>query len=180
MKFGAAGTFTFVLSGCDVSMTPKDAKTHGADFTVLSAQSANALEQLGEALVPGAAEAGIAYYIDAQLRHSAENCLSFLRYMDWPGAYADFYDSAIKAFGHAAQTAYGASVSALTVDQKTSLIQHMLKGDIDWLDTAPPPFLFYFVLRSDAVDVVYGTMAGFEALDVPYFAHIEPPSAWGA
>ena len=40
------------------------------------------------------------------------------------------------------------------------------------------PF-FYFVLRNDAVDVVYGTKAGVESLDIPYMAHVEPPSRWG-
>ena len=37
----------------------------------------------------------------------------------------------------------------------------------------------YFVLRNDAVDVFYGTQDGFEALGIPYMAHIEPPSRWG-
>jgi hypothetical protein len=32
----------------------------------------------------------------------------------------------------------------------------------------------YFVLRSDAVDVVYGTMEGYESLGVPYMPHIVP------
>ena len=40
------------------------------------------------------------------------------------------------------------------------------------------PF-FYFVLRNDAVDVVYGTKDGIESLGIPYMAHIEPPSRWG-
>jgi hypothetical protein len=39
--------------------------------------------------------------------------------------------------------------------------------------------LFWFVLRSDAVDVVYGTKEGVERLGLPYMAHIEPPSRWG-
>ena len=37
----------------------------------------------------------------------------------------------------------------------------------------PGPFV-YAVLRSDAVDVVYSTMEGYEALGVPYMAHIAP------
>lgn len=32
----------------------------------------------------------------------------------------------------------------------------------------------YLVLRSDAVDVVYGTMDGYEALGIPYMPHIAP------
>ena len=45
--------------------------------------------------------------------------------------------------------------------------------------TGPPAGLFYFTLRSDAIDVVYGTQRGFENLGVPYMAHIAPPSRWG-
>ena len=41
-----------------------------------------------------------------------------------------------------------------------------------------PIFLFYMCLRSDAVDVVYGTPEGFEKLNVPYTQHILPPEGW--
>ena len=39
------------------------------------------------------------------------------------------------------------------------------------------PFV-YGMLRSDAVDVVYGTEEGYEALGVPYMAHIAPERRW--
>ena len=52
-------------------------------------------------------------------------------------------------------------------------------GEIEGWE-GPPAGFFYFVLRSDAVDVVYGTKTGFEVLGVPYMAHIEPTSDWGA
>jgi len=42
----------------------------------------------------------------------------------------------------------------------------------------PPAALFYFVLRNDALDVVYGTEAGFAKLGIPYMAHIAPPTRW--
>jgi hypothetical protein len=42
----------------------------------------------------------------------------------------------------------------------------------------PPPGFVYFVLRSDAVDVVYGTMDGYESLGVPYMPHIAPDKRW--
>jgi len=44
----------------------------------------------------------------------------------------------------------------------------------------PPAGFIYFVLRSDAIDVLYGTPEGFERLGVPYMAHIQPPAGWGA
>src|SRR6266404_9107997 len=36
----------------------------------------------------------------------------------------------------------------------------------------------YLVLRSDAVDVVYGTVEGYEALGIPYMPHIAPDKRW--
>ena len=36
----------------------------------------------------------------------------------------------------------------------------------------------YLVLRSDALDVVYGTMDGYESLGVPYMPHIAPVERW--
>jgi len=42
----------------------------------------------------------------------------------------------------------------------------------------PPAGQVYFVLRSDAVDVVYGTMEGYESLGVPYLPHIAPDRRW--
>ena len=38
--------------------------------------------------------------------------------------------------------------------------------------------LFYVCLRSDAVDVVYGTPEGFRKLNIPYMEHILPPEGW--
>ena len=38
----------------------------------------------------------------------------------------------------------------------------------------------YLVLRSDAVDVVYGTVEGYEALGIPYMPHIAPDKRWQA
>jgi hypothetical protein len=34
------------------------------------------------------------------------------------------------------------------------------------------------ILRSDAVDVVYGTMDGYAALGIPYMPHIAPTKRW--
>jgi len=41
-----------------------------------------------------------------------------------------------------------------------------------------PASFFFFVLRSDAADLVYGTEEGFAKIGVPYAAHIAPKSSW--
>ena len=58
-----------------------------------------------------------------------------------------------------------------------SLVDALWRGDIAPWDGPPPP-LFYMMVRSDAVDVVYGTQEGFDELNVPYLAHIVPPEKW--
>src|SRR5260221_14447518 len=42
----------------------------------------------------------------------------------------------------------------------------------------PPGPLVYLILRSDAVDVVYGTMDGYANLGIPYMPHIAPTKRW--
>ena len=51
--------------------------------------------------------------------------------------------------------------------------QNKIEG---WQGPAGP--FVYLVLRSDAVDVVYGTMDGYAALGIPYMPHIAPSKRW--
>jgi hypothetical protein len=44
--------------------------------------------------------------------------------------------------------------------------------------TGRPAAIAYAVFRADAVDVVYGTMEGYEALGIPYMPHIPPEKRW--
>ena len=58
-----------------------------------------------------------------------------------------------------------------------AFVDQMRQNKIDgW--KGPPGGFVYFLLRSDAVDVVYGTVAGYKSLDIPYMAHIEPKRSW--
>ena len=42
----------------------------------------------------------------------------------------------------------------------------------------PPQGAVFGAFRTDGVDVVYGTVEGFERLNVPYMAHIMPKTRW--
>jgi hypothetical protein len=49
----------------------------------------------------------------------------------------------------------------MTDERWTEVVQSLLSGKVvDW--SGPPTHFFYFVLRSNAVDAVYGTRAGFD------------------
>ena len=66
---------------------------------------------------------------------------------------------------------------ALSATEQHEFIDQLRQNKIGgW--QGPPAGLVYFVLRSDAVDVVYGTMEGYESLGVPYLAHIAPDKRW--
>ena len=71
-----------------------------------------------------------------------------------------------------------AATSALLVSaQGRSLVEKIANSNPPgW--AGPPAPLVYFVVRSDAVDVVYGTPEGFDKLGVPYMQHIMPPRKW--
>ena len=68
-------------------------------------------------------------------------------------------------------------VAQLGEGEQRSLVDSMRQNKIDgW--QGPPGSFVYLLLRSDAVDVVYGTMEGYAALGIPYQAHIVPEKRW--
>ncbi|HET6218256.1 MAG TPA: gluconate 2-dehydrogenase subunit 3 family protein [Acidobacteriaceae bacterium] len=156
-------------------ISPAQARDQGLPWKHFSAEEGKALEALGDALLPGAQQAGIAHYIDHQLGQEAP--LLFLQYMDLPGPYVDFYKQGLSCLQQMSQTRFGSSFEGCTPERKSAMIRDMLKGSVSgWNE--PPAFLFYFVIRNDAVDVCYGTAAGFKKLGVPYMALLEPPRKW--
>jgi hypothetical protein len=101
-----------------------------------------------------------------------------IKYLGVPAPFNEFYQGGLRAADASARAAHGKPFAQLSKEQAAGLVTRMAGGQIEgW--QGPPAGLFYFVLRNDAVDVVYGTKAGFEQLGVPYMAHIEPPSRWG-
>ena len=70
-------------------LTPAEARAKGAGFKNLTAEEGALLEDLGEVLLPGAGEAGVAHYVDDQL--SRPDPLLFLKYMEYPASHLEFY-----------------------------------------------------------------------------------------
>ena len=59
----------------------------------------------------------------------------------------------------------------------STIVDLMRQNKLDgW--KGPAAGFVYFLLRSDAVDVVYGTMDGYAHLGVPYQPHIAPTRSW--
>jgi hypothetical protein len=125
-------------------------------------------------LLPGAGAAGIAAYVDEQLGRA--NPFFALKYMDTVGPYRESYRGGLAALERLSMTRHGQGFQEASPEQRAALVGALAKETpAGW--EGPPAPLFYFVVRSDAVDVVYGTRAGFERLGIPYLAH-DVPNLW--
>jgi Gluconate 2-dehydrogenase subunit 3 len=154
-------------------LTPAAARAAAVPYRVFNQEQVRTLEALGEALVPGSAKAGLAHFIDVQLSGPPADSLLMIKYLGLNAPFTEFYKSGLGALN----THSAGQFRSLPTAQARALLMAMAKDDLpDW--RGPPAPLFYFVLRNDAVDVVYATMAGYESLGVPYMAHIAPRSGW--
>jgi hypothetical protein len=172
------GLLGFSIAGCEVKLTPEDARQQKIPFQVLSPDEVRTLEALGESLLPGSAAAGLAHFIDHQLAASPRDQLLMIKYLGISSPFSPFYSAGLAAVNKSANDQHAADYADLTSEQRTALVGQMAQANPQGWSGPPAPF-FYFVLRNDAVDVFYGTKEGFERLDIPYMAHIEPPGRWG-
>lgn len=169
---GASALAAHAIGG---SFGPRAARAQGAALRHFSADEAATLEVFGDTLLPGAAEAGIAHYIDDQL--GREDSLLFLKYVDWTGRDVDFYAQGLRALERHAAARNGVSFTAASPAQRAAVVRAIAATTPGgW--TGPPAPLFYFVARNDALDVCYGTADGLAHLQVPYMPHIVPPAKW--
>lgn len=130
-----------------------------------------------DTLVPGAAAAGAAEYLVAQLALPPESNSLFLRYMDWPGSHAAFYRDGLDAVDALARHHDGRGFTALDATARRRIVDIVARGQPEgW--AGPPAGLFHFVCKADGADLVFGTRAGIERLGLDYRAHVEPPARW--
>jgi hypothetical protein len=177
IRLGAASAVALAAGG----LTPRQARAQGVPIRTMGSKTVRLLEAFGEALAPGAKEAGLAHYVDAQLAKDPADSLLMIRYMDVPPPYGPFYEAGLDALDAASRTRFGEGFTRLTDDQRRAYIADLSReAPAGWPPPpeAPPSQLVYFVLRADAVDVVYGTEEGFERLGVPYMPHIYPETKW--
>jgi hypothetical protein len=172
------GLLTFYVGGCEVEMSPQEARENEIAYGVLSDTEVSTLDALGEILLPGSATAGLSHFIDHQLGASPNDQLLMIKYLGVPAPFAPFYQGGLAALEAFSQAQKSRAFADLSQAEQTELVGQFAQVNPDgW--QGPPGSFFYFVLRNDAIDVVYGTKDGIESLGIPYMAHIEPPSRWG-
>ena len=177
VKGAAIGTLAFTVGGAQVLLTAREARAQGVPFRLLKANEAETIEALGETLVPGARAAGIAHFIDQQLSVTPEEALLEARILNVKPPYVNFYRAAIGAIDKASQARNGRRFAQLNTIEQREFVDLMRQNKLDGWQGPAGPFV-YLVTRSDAVDVVYGTMEGYEALGIPYMPHIAPEKRW--
>ena len=171
------GALAFSVGGASVLLTAREARAQGVPYRTLKASEAEAIEALGETLVPGARAAGIAHFIDHQVSVPPEEALLEARILNVRPPYLNFYRAALGALERASQALHGRGFAQLSNGEQRELVSLMRQNKLEgW--QGPPAGFVYFVLRSDAVDVVYGTEEGYKDLGIPYMAHIAPLKRW--
>ena len=177
VKGATLGALAFTVGGVEVIMAPGEARARNVPFRLLGAHQGDTIEALGETLVPQAREAGIAHFIDQQLSVPPGEALLQARILNIRPPFAEFYRTAIKTIDDRSRKIFGHDFAQLSASDQREFVDRMRQNKVeDW--TGPPGALVYAVLRSDAVDVVYGTMEGYEALGIPYMPHIPPEKRW--
>jgi Gluconate 2-dehydrogenase subunit 3 len=177
MKGAAAGTLAFSVGGAEVMLTPRQAQAQNVPLQTLTQDQAATLDALGETLVPGAKEAGITNFVDQQISGPPEAALLQARILNVRPPFANFYRAALGAVDDASNKTKSRKFAELSADERHDFVDLMRQNKIDGWQGPPGPFI-YTVLRSDAVDVVYGTMEGYAMLGIPYMPHIAPTKKW--
>lgn len=164
---GGQMLLAFSVGGSTMMLSAADGRAAAAELCFMTRVEFELIEALGEALVPGAREAGIGHFVDHMLNQPDSSCLLTIRYLDVVSPYGLLYRQ-----GLARLLQLVAPKKPLTVTHTT--IQHMLNDDSQfWPEISA--FLFYFAVRGDAMDVVYGTPQGPGRLGLPSMEHIKPP-----
>jgi Gluconate 2-dehydrogenase subunit 3 len=177
LKGAGMGMLAFSVGGSPVLMTPGEARAQGVPFRLLKAHEAETIEALGDTLVPGAQRAGVAHFIDQQVSVSPGEALLEARQLNVKPPFINFYRAAIGAIDRAAEARSRRPFATLSAAERHEFIDAMRQNKIDgW--QGPPGSFVYTVLRSDSIDVVYGTMEGYDVLGVPYMPHIAPDKRW--
>jgi hypothetical protein len=141
----------------------------------LSANESAALDAFADTILPNASTAGISAFVNAMLT-GPDPMLSY-KLLGLPGPPSAFYGAALAALDRVSVRRSNQVFAALPAASRPDLLSALLKGGVAEWD-GPPFSLFYFLVRNDALDVVYGMPAAYDGLSVPYMPHIDPPRPW--
>jgi len=167
---------SFELGGATLRLTPGEARAQDVPLRNLDSEQVRRLELLAETILPGATDAGIVHFIDHQLGEDPDNALLLAKYFNVRPPFSSFYGAGLNVANGMAQDSMNKSLEELNSSELQQLVRAMSAPTA--IVDGFPAVLFYICLRSDCVDVVYGTPEGFQKLNIPYMEHISPPENW--
>jgi hypothetical protein len=171
------GALAFTVGGIEVLLTPEQAYAQGVPLRVLKPEEAATLEAVGETMATGARRYGIANFVDQQLGQPPGHALLTLRLTETRPPFADFYRAALSGIERASVALHNRKYIELTAAEQADFVGRLRQAKLEgW--QGPAQGFVYGILRNDAIDVVYGTMEGFERINFPYMAHINPERSW--
>src|ERR1700754_1584243 len=95
LRGASMGLLAFTVGGAEILMKPSEARARAVPFRLLGGDEAETLEALGEALVPGAREAGVSHFIDQQVSVAPGEALLEARIVNVKPPFINFYRAAI-------------------------------------------------------------------------------------
>ena len=123
----------------------------------LRADELQALVRWYEAIVPGASQAGVADFVQEQLRADPPGMsLLQVRHLGWPPPFVTFYREGLAALSAVSQERAGVSFAELPGRDLARLVDDAARTRIEGWPDSLPLGLWYSGTRADAVDVVYG------------------------
>lgn len=133
------------------------------------------LAAIGDALVPGAAKAGLVAFVEQQL--DRENPALFMKFRENALPPVVFYRQALDALDQLAHARHQSTFATLPPASMTEIIEQLIAGEIDGWD-GPSPDEVFTALRMDAFDAFYATPQGYHRLGLELRAHIVPEQPW--
>jgi len=131
LKVAGMGLFAFTIGGASVMMTPGDARAKGVPYRLLKADEAETIEALGETLIPGAREAGIADFIEQQVSVPPGEALLEARIVNVKPPFINFYRAAIAALDKASVARSSRRFAALSAKEQHDLVDLMRQNKIE-------------------------------------------------
>ena len=143
LKGASMGVLAFTVGGIEILMTPGEARARAVPFRLLNAEEAETLEALGETLVPGAREAGVAHFIDQQVSVPPGEALLEARIVNIKPPFINFYRAAIGGVDKASTARSGKRFAALSASEQHDFIDALRQNKIEgWQGPPAGPGLF--------------------------------------
>src|SRR5215470_14251587 len=142
----ALSALAFTVGGSQVWLSPREARAQDLPLSVLTAGERAALEALGDTLLPGAMEAGIASYVDQQLSVDPGECLLVVHSLGVLPPYAHFYRAGLAGLDQACMKLHDSKFAALAPEKRHEFVDQLRQKNPEGWSGPPSPF-FYFVTR---------------------------------